>query len=109
MTAVPVDRILLVDDLGIEVPCFPDTNGYSVYEIHSRLSINRLKHWQSNRNSLMSNALKDLEGINWIRKSELLSSGTATFAFNQDSEQIWRGDRDEDVTACRCALALGRS
>ena len=41
----------------------------------------------------MSNALKDLEGINWIRKGEGLSSGTATFAFNQNPEHIRRADR----------------
>ena len=74
------------------MPCFPDTNGHSVYKIHCRLSMNSFRHRRSNRNSSMSNTLKDLEGINWIRKSELLSVGTATVAFNQDPEQIWHVD-----------------
>ena len=46
----------------------------------------------------MSNALKDVEGINWIRKGEGLSRDTATFAFNQDLEHIRRADRDEGVS-----------
>ena len=49
----------------------------------------------------MSNALKDLEGINWIRKGEGLSSGTATFAFNQNPEHIRRADRDGGVSDLR--------
>ena len=43
----------------------------------------------------MSDALRDVEGINWIRKGEGLSRGTATLAFNQDPERIRRADRDE--------------
>lgn len=46
----------------------------------------------------MSAALKDVEGINWIRKGEGLSRDTATFAFNQNLEHIRRADRDEGVS-----------
>ena len=46
----------------------------------------------------MSDALKDVEGINWIRKGEGLSRGTATLAFNQNPEHIRRSDRDEGVS-----------
>lgn len=49
----------------------------------------------------MSNALKEVEGITWIRKGELLSRATATFAFNQDPEHIRRADRDDDVSDLR--------
>ena len=44
----------------------------------------------------MSDSLRDVEGINWIRKGQGLSHGTATLAFNQDPERIRRADRDED-------------
>ena len=46
----------------------------------------------------MSNALKDVEGINWIRKGEALPSGTATLAFNQRAEHIRRARRRDDVS-----------
>ena len=49
----------------------------------------------------MSNALKDVEGINWICKGEGLSSGTATFAFNQSPEHIRGAARDEGVSDLR--------
>ena len=44
----------------------------------------------------MSDALKDVDGINWIRKHELLPKNTATFAFNQDADRIQQADRTED-------------
>ena len=57
----------------------------------------------------MSDALKDVEGINWIRKGEGLSRGTATFAFNQDSEHIRRAHRDEGVSDLRAWFGGDRS
>lgn len=49
----------------------------------------------------MSAALQEVEGIDWIRKGERLSCGTATFAFNQNPEHIRRADRHEDVSDLR--------
>ena len=46
----------------------------------------------------MSEALKEVEGLNWIRKGEGLSRATATLAFNQDPERIRRADREQDVS-----------
>ena len=46
----------------------------------------------------MSDALKEVEGLNWIRKAEGLSANTATFAFNRAPERIRRGERDEDTS-----------
>jgi hypothetical protein len=46
----------------------------------------------------MSDALKAVKDLNWIRKGEGLSRGTATFAFNQDSERVRRADRTEDTS-----------
>ena len=46
----------------------------------------------------MSNALKDVKGLDWIRKGDRLSRGTATFAFNQDRERIRRAERDQDTS-----------
>ena len=45
----------------------------------------------------MSNSLKEVKGLNWIRKDELLPKATATYAFNQTPERILRADRDEDT------------
>jgi hypothetical protein len=36
----------------------------------------------------MSNALRDVEGIDWIRKREALPRNTPTFEFNKDSEKV---------------------
>jgi hypothetical protein len=44
----------------------------------------------------MSEALKQLDGIDWLKKREALPRSTATFAFNQDPSQVARGDRVED-------------
>lgn len=38
----------------------------------------------------MSEALKVVEGIDWIRKREVLPRNTPTFSFNQDSENVRR-------------------
>ena len=46
----------------------------------------------------MSDALKEVGGLNWIRKGEGLSRNTATFAFNQNSVNIRRAERDEDAS-----------
>ena len=46
----------------------------------------------------MSDALKEVKGLNWIRKGEGLTRGTATLAFNQDSDRVSRADRDEDTS-----------
>ena len=46
----------------------------------------------------MSDALKEVEGFNWIRKGEGLSRDTATFAFNQNPVNIRRAERDEDTS-----------
>lgn len=36
----------------------------------------------------MSDALKDIDGIDWIRKREVISRDTPTFAFNQSTGQV---------------------
>ena len=46
----------------------------------------------------LSDALEEVDGLNWIRKAEALSRATATFAFNEDSERIRRAEREQDVS-----------
>ena len=46
----------------------------------------------------MSDALKYVRGFDWIRKGEGLSMDTATFAFNQNPENIRHSERGENVT-----------
>lgn len=46
----------------------------------------------------MSDSLKQVDGLNWIRKHELLPKNTATFAFNQDANRVRRADRTEDTS-----------
>jgi hypothetical protein len=46
----------------------------------------------------MSDALKEVDGINWIRKRELLPKNTTTFALNQDADRVRRTDRAEDTS-----------
>ncbi len=41
----------------------------------------------------MSDALKGIEGIDWIRKHETVPSGTTTFTFNQDATNVQRAER----------------
>lgn len=40
----------------------------------------------------MSDALKEVKGLNWIRKGEGLSRNTPTFAFNQNVDRAGRAD-----------------
>jgi hypothetical protein len=44
----------------------------------------------------MSDALKDHDGIDWIRKRQAVPRTSPTFAFNSDPDKVWRGDRIED-------------
>ena len=44
----------------------------------------------------MSDALKEVEGLNWIRKGDSLSMNTATYSFNQNPARVRRAERDED-------------
>jgi len=46
----------------------------------------------------MSAALKNIDGIDWLRKRELLSRSTQTFAFNQDAENVRRAVRIEEAS-----------
>lgn len=46
----------------------------------------------------MSDVLKEVDGLNRIRKRELLPKTTATFAFNQDADRVRRADRTEDTS-----------
>ena len=45
----------------------------------------------------MSNALKEVEGLEWIRKGERLARNTATSAFNRNPERVLRADRIEET------------
>lgn len=49
----------------------------------------------------MSDALKEVKDLNWIRKGEGLSRGTATFAFNQDTDRVRRANRTQDTSDLR--------
>ena len=44
----------------------------------------------------MSDALKDVKGLDWIRKGDRLSCGTATYAFNENPERVRRAERHQD-------------
>jgi Zn-dependent peptidase ImmA (M78 family) len=44
----------------------------------------------------MSNALKDYDGIDWIRKRQAVPRTSPTFAFNRDPDKVRRADRMED-------------
>ena len=46
----------------------------------------------------MSDALKEVDGLNWIRKRELLPKNTATFSFNEDADRVRRADRTENTS-----------
>ena len=41
----------------------------------------------------MSDALREVSGIDWIRKRQAVPQGTATFAFNRDANKVRRGAR----------------
>jgi hypothetical protein len=43
----------------------------------------------------MSDALRDHEGIDWIRKRQTVPRTTHTFAFNRDPNKVRRADRIE--------------
>ena len=49
----------------------------------------------------MSDSLKEVEGLNWIRKGEWLSIGTATYSFNQNPERVRHAQREEDTSDLR--------
>jgi len=53
---------------------------------------NRIDH------CFMSESLKALGGIDWIRKREAVPRNTPTFAFNQDDENVRRAVRIEDTS-----------
>lgn len=53
---------------------------------------NRIDH------CFMSESLKALGGIDWIRKREAVPRNTPTFAFNQDDENVRRAVRIEDIS-----------
>ena len=57
----------------------------------------------------MSDALKDVRGFNWIRKGEGLSTDTATFAFNQNPDNIRRSKRDECASELQSWFSGDRS
>lgn len=46
----------------------------------------------------MSEALKNLDGLDWIRRRDFLPKNTATFTFNQDDNRVRRGDRTEGTS-----------
>ncbi len=53
---------------------------------------NRIDH------CFMSEALKALEGIDWIRKHEVMPSNTPTFAFNQNPENVRSAVRIQETS-----------
>jgi hypothetical protein len=46
----------------------------------------------------MSDELKTLDGIDWIRKREAVPRGTATYAFNQDASSVVAGARADGTS-----------
>jgi hypothetical protein len=46
----------------------------------------------------MSDALRDHEGIDWIRKRQSVPRTTPTFAFNRDLDKVRRADRTEETS-----------
>jgi uncharacterized protein DUF955 len=46
----------------------------------------------------MSDALKELDGLEWIRKRDLLPKNTATFIFNQNLDRVRRADRTDGMS-----------
>ena len=69
----------------------------------------------------MSNALRDHDGIDWIRKRQAVPRTTPTFAFNRDPDKVRRADRIEDssnlqtwfggprgIELCEDVIGLGR-
>ena len=48
--------------------------------------------------SFMSDTLKEVNGINWIRRSQALPRGTPTFEFNQSVARIQSGQRADGTS-----------
>ena len=46
----------------------------------------------------VTQALRDFDDADWIRKRQALPRASATFAFNQDPARVRRADRAEDET-----------
>jgi hypothetical protein len=46
----------------------------------------------------MSDALRDHDGIDWIRKRQAVPRTTPTFAFNRDPDKVRRADRIEETS-----------
>jgi hypothetical protein len=46
----------------------------------------------------MSDALRDHDGIDWIRKRQAVPRTTPTLAFNRDLDKVWRADRTEETS-----------
>jgi len=46
----------------------------------------------------MSDELKTLDGIDWLRKHEAVPRGTATYAFNQDASNVGKGKRTDGTS-----------
>lgn len=44
---------------------------------------------------VMSDPLKNVRGIDWIRKRDIVPENTVTYAFNQNVDRVRRADRDE--------------
>jgi hypothetical protein len=49
----------------------------------------------------MSDMLRDLDGIDWIRKGEVLPRNTPTFAFNQDAEKVRQAARGTGTSSLK--------
>lgn len=47
----------------------------------------------------MTDALKVVDGLNWIRKRELLPEDTVTFTFNRDASRVRRADRADGTSS----------
>lgn len=47
----------------------------------------------------MSDALKAVDGLDWIRKRELLPKDTVTFTFNRDASRVRSADRAEGTSS----------
>ncbi|WNV06304.1 hypothetical protein RP726_07835 [Candidatus Methylospira mobilis] len=64
---------------------------------------NRIEH------CFMSEALKAVDNIDWIRKHSVVPSNTPTFAFNQDTENIRRAVRIKEASDLQCWFGGHRS
>jgi hypothetical protein len=57
----------------------------------------------------MSNALRDHDGIDWIRKRQAVPRTTPTFVFNRDPDKVRRADRIEDESDMQTWFGGSRS